>query len=111
VFNWLKKLFSKPEPVASMPIKEEPKLLEKPCRTCGKPIFYDPSWEHIPNYLCYLFRQITVRRSAGSAGEGRGIPGRRGALMTRKSLVKEEKVSNRLLYCKENNIINITNLI
>ena len=50
VFNWLKKLFSKPEPVASMPIKEENKLLEKPCRTCGKPIFYDPSWEHIPNY-------------------------------------------------------------
>ncbi len=31
--------------------------------------------------------------------------------MTRESLVKEEKVSNRLLYCKENNIINITNLI
>ena len=50
MFNWLKKLFSKPEPVASMPIKEETKLLEKPCRTCGKPIFYDPSWEHIPNY-------------------------------------------------------------
>ena len=52
MFNWLKKLFSKPEPVASMPIEIEPKLLEKPCRTCGKPIFYDPSWEHIPNYLC-----------------------------------------------------------
>ena len=51
MFNWLKKIFSrKPESVASMPIKEEPKLLEKPCRTCGKPIFYDPSWEHIPNY-------------------------------------------------------------
>ena len=42
---------------------------------------------------------------------GATIPGRRGALMTRESLVKEEKVSNRLLYCKENNIINITNLI
>jgi len=51
VFNWLKKIFSrKTESVASMPIKEEPKRLEKPCRTCGKPIFYDPSWEHIPNY-------------------------------------------------------------
>ena len=48
MFNWLKKLFSKP--VASMPIEIEPKLLEKPCRTCGKPIFYDPSWEHILNY-------------------------------------------------------------
>ena len=48
MFNWLKKLFSKP--VASMPIEIEPKLLEKPCRTCGKLIFYDPSWEHIPNY-------------------------------------------------------------
>ncbi len=41
MFNWLKKLFSKPE--ATMPIKEENKFLEKPCRTCGKPIFYDPS--------------------------------------------------------------------
>ena len=50
MFNWLKKLFSKPEPVANLEIKPEKKLLEKPCRTCGKPIFYDPSWEHIPNY-------------------------------------------------------------
>ena len=47
MLNWLKKLFSKPE--ATMPIKEENKFLEKPCRTCGKPIFYDPSWEHIDN--------------------------------------------------------------
>ena len=48
MFNWLKKLFSKPE--ATMPIKEENKFLEKPCRTCGSPIFYDPSWKHIQNY-------------------------------------------------------------
>ncbi len=29
-----------------MPIKEEPKLLEKPCRTCGSPIFYDADVLH-----------------------------------------------------------------
>ncbi len=50
MFNWLKKLFGKKEPVAQIQITEAPKLLEKPCRNCGNPVFYDPSWEHIPNY-------------------------------------------------------------
>ena len=51
MFNWLKNIFSrKSEPIANLEIKEELKLLEKPCRNCGKPISYDPSWKHIPNY-------------------------------------------------------------
>ena len=50
MFNWLKKLFGKKEPVAQIQITEAPKLPEKPCRNCGNPVFYDPSWEHIPNY-------------------------------------------------------------
>ena len=64
MFNWLKKIFSKPEPVASVPIKEENKFLEKPCRTCGKPIFYDPSWEHIPNYCKECKRKYQDEHSA-----------------------------------------------
>ncbi len=49
MFNWFKKLFHK-EPVGVVEIEETPKLLEKPCRNCGQPVFYDPSWDHIPNY-------------------------------------------------------------
>jgi len=63
LFSWLKKLFSKKESVAQVQITETPKLLEKSCRNCGKPVFYDPSWEHIPNYCkeCKRkFRQSNV---------------------------------------------------
>ena len=49
--EWLKKMFSrKEEQPPNLVIKEEPKMVEKPCRSCGKPIFYDPKWSHIPNY-------------------------------------------------------------
>ena len=54
MFNWLKKLFSEKvvkaiEPESSVPSKSNG-MVEKPCKTCGKPISIDPSWEHIPNY-------------------------------------------------------------
>ncbi len=49
MINWLKNLFRKKHGGA-MEIVSEPKMLEKPCRSCGKSIFYDPSWDHIPNY-------------------------------------------------------------
>ena len=49
LFEWLKKLFSrKGEQTTQAP--EAPKLQTNPCKTCGKPISYDPSWTHIPNY-------------------------------------------------------------
>ncbi len=48
MLNWLKKLFYKTEePQAE---DERPRFRTKPCRTCGAPISYDPSWKHIPNY-------------------------------------------------------------
>ena len=74
MINWLKKLFSKKEPVAQVQITETPKLLEKPCRNCGKPVFYDPSWEHIPNY-CKACKQEFVREKEEKqrAGEPRKI--------------------------------------
>ena len=50
LFEFLKKLFSKKEPETPAPVVSEKKLEAKPCLTCGKPISYDPSWTHIPNY-------------------------------------------------------------
>ena len=49
MFTWLKKLFHK-EPAAVLEIEEAPKMMEKPCQSCGQPVFFDPSWDHIPNY-------------------------------------------------------------
>ncbi len=61
----LKNLFSKDksEPVNTEPVKIEhskptikpsgsdtPSVLTKPCKTCGKPIEYNPAWQHVPNY-------------------------------------------------------------
>ena len=28
----------------------EPEFQTKPCRSCGRPISYNPEWKHIPNY-------------------------------------------------------------
>ena len=49
MFEWLKKLVHK-EPAAVVEVPETPKLMEKPCLNCGQPVFFDPSWDHIPNY-------------------------------------------------------------
>ena len=46
MFDWLKKLFSKPTPAAD----KKPELQTKPCKSCGKPVSFNPSWQHIPNY-------------------------------------------------------------
>ena len=59
----LKNLFSKdkPEPATteqnenSKPTikpaaSDTPSVLTKPCKTCGKPIKYNPAWKHVPNY-------------------------------------------------------------
>ena len=50
MFSFLKKMFHREGPKGVVEIEETPKMLEKPCKTCGKPLFYDPSWDHIPNY-------------------------------------------------------------
>ncbi len=53
MFEWLKRLFSKPALVADTqptPVSNTEKMSIKPCKSCGKPISYDPSWQHIPNY-------------------------------------------------------------
>ena len=46
MFNWLKRVFSKPEEVQ---VESEPRFFIKPCASCGKPITYNPAWKHIPN--------------------------------------------------------------
>ena len=51
MFEFLKNLLSKS---GAKPVEEEP-LLEpefqtKPCKSCGRPVSYNPEWKHIPNY-------------------------------------------------------------
>ena len=51
VLGFLKKLFSRS---SAQPTEEEyamePEFQTKPCRSCGRPISYNPEWKHIPNY-------------------------------------------------------------
>ena len=70
MFNWLKKLFHREEKsTATVAIPETPQLLEKPCRTCGKPVFYDPSWEHIPNYSALVAKVERKGRTKAEVDE------------------------------------------
>lgn len=46
MFEWAKKLFSKPAPA----VDKKPEFQTKPCKSCGKAISFKPSWQHIPNY-------------------------------------------------------------
>ena len=51
VLGFLKKLFSRSS--AQPTVEEyamEPEFQTKPCRSCGRPISYNPEWKHIPNY-------------------------------------------------------------
>lgn len=51
MFDWLKRLFSNMEEEKKSSASSVQEVMPtKPCRTCGKPISYDPSWKHIPNY-------------------------------------------------------------
>ena len=56
MFEWLKKLFAKPEPISTPEEKKDSPAFvaggakTKPCQSCGHPIIYDPTWKHIPNY-------------------------------------------------------------
>ena len=51
MLGFLKKLFSWS---SAQPAEEEyamePEFQTKPCRSCGRPISYNPEWKHIPNY-------------------------------------------------------------
>ena len=46
MFDFIKKMFSK-DP---KPVEFEPEFQTRPCRSCGRPISYNPEWKHIPNY-------------------------------------------------------------
>ena len=53
MFSFIKKLFKTSHTETPEPTETPNKpvaLPTKPCLTCGKPITYDPAWEHIPNY-------------------------------------------------------------
>ncbi len=55
MFEWLKKIFFRSSTAAdAKPSAPQDRkaggMQEKPCRSCGKPVSYDPSWRHIPNY-------------------------------------------------------------
>lgn len=60
VFDFIKKLFSgssEPEEVTF-----EPEFQTRPCRSCGRPISYNPEWEHIPNYCRECKREYQEKR-------------------------------------------------
>ena len=43
-------------------------FLTKPCKTCGKPITYNPSWKRIPNYCsdCYKKHKASQKSKQGT---------------------------------------------
>ena len=51
LFEFLKNLFSRnsTHPSEDEPLLE-PEFQTKQCRSCGRPISYNPEWKHIPNY-------------------------------------------------------------
>ena len=75
MFEWLKRLFSKPTPVTDTqehPISAQDAtegMSEKPYKSCGKPISYDPSWEHIPNYCPECKAKYRAEYREGVPGE------------------------------------------
>ena len=80
MFDWLKRLLGKkPAPVEEEQKTETPKMLEKPCRSCGKPILYDPNWAHAPNYCKECKRKFQeekglVSRKCRSCGKTFTVP-------------------------------------
>ena len=52
MFEFLKKLLlrNNTQSTAEDALLLEPEFQTKPCRSCGRPISYNPEWKHIPNY-------------------------------------------------------------
>ena len=52
LFEFLKKLVlrNNTQSTAEDALLLEPEFQTKPCRSCGRPISYNPEWKHIPNY-------------------------------------------------------------
>ena len=85
MFDSIKKIFSKgTEPTTepdtnpdTNPESLEPEFLTKPCRTCGRPITYNPKWKFIPNYCrdCKAeYRKDTITRTCKSCGKTFTLP-------------------------------------
>lgn len=90
MFSWLKKLFGvkeeqkpvpsvQPETKAPDHPETEKKMLEKACAGCGRPVFYDPAWTHIPNYCkeCrakFDAEKGVIRRKCKRCGKSFTVP-------------------------------------
>ena len=72
LFGFFKKIFTRSSETDDKPREEmELEFLTKPCRTCGRPISYNPAWKHIPNYCkeCKAeFRKGTITRTCKRCG-------------------------------------------
>ncbi len=79
MFEWLKKLFSKEPPAVQTQVLPAQKHMEKPCQSCGKPISYDPTWKHIPNYCAdckakYRAERRMITRTCKKCGKVFTVP-------------------------------------
>ena len=51
MFEFIKKIFSQSSTkTAEEEYALEPEFQTKPCKSCGRPISYNPEWKPIPNY-------------------------------------------------------------
>ena len=51
----------------------EPEFQTKPCRSCGRPISYNPEWKHIPNY-CRECKDGLITRTCKRCGKTFTLP-------------------------------------
>ncbi|MBR2526980.1 MAG: hypothetical protein IKE58_00685 [Blautia sp.] len=49
MFDWLNSIFNRTNP-GQQSATDTPSLLTRPCKSCGRPIYYDPRRGRIPSY-------------------------------------------------------------
>ena len=92
LLDWIRKLFHHSSGEKAVPAMEKPEdgrqesvpsgsMRTKPCLTCGKPVSFDPSWEHIPNYCSECkakyrteHNQRMIRRTCRGCGKTFAFP-------------------------------------
>ena len=71
LFEFLKNLFTwnSTQSAEEEECTFEPEFQTKPCKSCGRPISYNPEWKHIPNYCRECKKGYRVSRTCKSCGK------------------------------------------